>query len=134
MSCPGPYLSDWLNAIATWSDSQPQHASITLTIDIKDDLNDNLNVENGNLIALNRILSETLGQKMVLAEQWTAPWPSIESLRGSIIVVLGGHEGPDWPTFRTVDNAGWVVEVHQSSIRPALFYRIGRLDENHGIT
>ena len=93
MSCPGPYLSDWLNAIATWCDSQPQHAPITLTIDIKDDLNDNLNVENGNLIALNRILSETLGQKMVLAEQWTAPWPSIESLRGSIIVVLSGHEG-----------------------------------------
>ena len=43
-------------------------------------------------------------------------------------------KGLGWPTFGTVDNAGWVVEVHQSSIRPALFYRIGRLDENHGIT
>lgn len=86
-------LSDWLEAIARWSDAYPNHAPITVALDLRDDLTDNVNFDEGDLFRLNEILKSALGEKILLAPSVDeGTWPSVDDMRGKVIVLLAGHE------------------------------------------
>jgi hypothetical protein len=85
-------LRDWLNLIASWSTGHPDHAPITLSLDIKETLTIT------ELGALNHELEDVFGDKLFTMRDWKALpatialWSSIEDLRGRILIVLSGDE------------------------------------------
>lgn len=89
----GDELAAWLKIIADWSDAHPQHAPITLLLDLKDGLGGNRSFEDGDLFALNDTLEKIFGDKLLPSEniQHDA-WPAISELRGRILTVLSGDE------------------------------------------
>ena len=114
---------DWLGIVANWSTNHPLAAPIAVALDLKSDLTDNTSFALGNLGALNQTLESLLGQKLLAARDVPAQWPTVDSLRGRIMVVLSGDE-PTRRAYRldagaTVSVAmnalGQVVEVHASS-------------------
>jgi hypothetical protein len=118
-------LRAWLRLTALWSRTHAAAAPITLALDLKDDLTDNPSYAAGNLAALNDTLSEELGSTLFPADlqlsgDGTAPWPTIDAMRGRIVVVFSGHEGTR-AAYRSdrgsnpavaVNNLGQVVEVN----------------------
>ncbi|MCK6550171.1 hypothetical protein L6R52_30330 [Myxococcota bacterium] len=114
-------LADWLALIARWSERTPGHAPITLTLDLKDDLDENPSAADGDLGALNALLARAFGEKLFRADTLdAAPWPSVRALRGRVVVVLSGSEsariayrGDRGASPAVAMNAkGHVVEVH----------------------
>ncbi len=87
-------LGDWLEQVVSWSVAHPGHAPITLGIELRDDLTDNDNYDEGDLHRLNNILSHELGDKLFEPNEVSdEQWPNVDQLRGKFLVVLGGHEG-----------------------------------------
>jgi hypothetical protein len=114
-------LVDWLALVAEWSTAHPDHAPITLTLDLKDDLDDAGASSDGDLTALNALLAKTFGDALFRADTLdAAPWPSVRALRGRIITVLSGSEtariayrGDRGVSPAIAMNAkGQVIEVH----------------------
>ena len=119
----GDGLGAWLGSVERWSDGNPRHAPITLALDLKDRLTDNRSFAQGNLARLNEELLEAFGPRLFAAEQLTSdPWPTLEALRGRLIVVLSGDEGtrlgyvrdPGHNPAVAINGSGQVVEVHDS--------------------
>ena len=87
------HFAAWLGVIADWSLAHGDHAPITLGLDLKDDLSDNVGESNGDLIALNGKLVAAFGSRLYgPTDLASGPWPSVESMRGKIVVVLSGSE------------------------------------------
>ena len=115
-------LTAWLRAIADWSDANPRHAPITVALDIKDDLTDNRSFAEGDLARLNSELVDGFPRLYTSEQLGSDAWPSVDALRGQVIVVLSGHEPTRVAYVRdrghnpavAVNAAGHVVEVHDS--------------------
>ena len=119
---PSDALADWLEVIAAWSGEHPDHAPITLGLDLKDNLTDNRDFGQGNLAALNARLVEAFGTTLLPAEAIGDVWPRVDAIRGRVIAVLSGHEGTRVAYRRdrgaspavSLDAHGRIVEVHDS--------------------
>ncbi|MGC6417647.1 MAG: hypothetical protein ACON3Z_11035 [Bradymonadia bacterium] len=79
----------WLELVAQWSDANVGHAPIILLLDAKDDLKDNHSPEAGNLGALNEMLRQVYGNKLVAPTVATA-WPQLSEINDRILIVLSG--------------------------------------------
>jgi hypothetical protein len=142
-------LAQWLGAIASWSTANPRHAPITVALDLKDRLTDNRSFAQGNLGRLNQELLEAFDGLFAAEELGSRPWPTVDALRGRVIVVLSGDEETRLAYIRdpghnpavAINAAGQVVEVHDSgggdlwywtgefsSPRRVLWRRHGRYD------
>lgn len=115
-------LGAWLRAIEGWSAANPRHAPITVALDLKDRLTDNRSFAQGDLARLNAELLERFGGLFTPEQLGSDPWPTLDALRGRVIVVLSGHEGtrlgyvrdPGHNPAVAINAAGQVVEVHDS--------------------
>ena len=99
---PTVFLRAWLAAINTWSTSHPKHAPITVALDVKDDLSDNA-AGAGDLRFLNKQIREVFGGKLYTAAGHRHAWPTTESLRGKIIIVLSGSRPTRQAYLRTIE-------------------------------
>ncbi len=133
-------LGGWLAAIANWSGAHPEHAPITVALDLKDDLTDNPTYAAGNLAALNARLEGAFGDRLLRAEEVPGAWPPLQALRGRVLAVLSGHQGSRL-RYRhdvganpavAINDRGQVIEVHDSG-SGALWYWTGRLDPDGGV-
>ena len=79
----------WLELVAQWSDANVGHGPIILLLDAKDDLKDNHSPEAGNLGALNEMLRQVYGNKLVAPTVATA-WPQLSEINDRILIVLSG--------------------------------------------
>ena len=133
-------LSEWLNLIKDWSDDNPGHSPITITLDLKDNLTDNENHENGNLSRLNAVISECLGADLFKAQGFTE-WPSVSELNNKFIVVLSGDElsrklykrDKGYNPAVAINDQGQVIEVHDSG-HGNLWYWTGQLNSDGSIS
>jgi hypothetical protein len=116
-------LHDWLALIAAWSLGHPSHAPITVMFDIKDDLSAAASYAAGNPAALNDEFTAAFGTQRVDPASVANGWPSVDALRGRVMVLLSGD-----PTTRAsyrrdlgrhpavaVNNNGQVVELHDTA-------------------
>ncbi len=149
-----PNLSPWLEVIKTWSDQNAGHAPITLLLDVKGaptgkevdcatvsgGLTSKTSWQDGNLGFLNDKLESTFGPRLFKAAQLTGPWPSVDELRGRILVVLSGdlcarqeyrwHEGRQ-PAV-AMNAHGQIVLVYESG-GGQLGYWTGQHQDDGGI-
>lgn len=122
-------LSDWLRLVEQWSARNPTHAPITLGLDMKDNLSDVREAAHGNVGALNEIIVNVLGTKLVRPSQFETKGrlgqgPTVNQLRGRILVVLSGDLDSRlfyrWDVGArpavAMNSLGWIVEVHDSGI------------------
>lgn len=117
-------LRDWLALVAAWSDAYTGHAPITLTLELRDPISDNTSFDEGDLTRLNQTLRDTLGDKLFKPSTVEdGDWPSVDALRGKVIVVLGGDE-PSRARYRETlgnrpaiagDATGQVLVVHEQT-------------------
>ncbi len=134
-------LFPWLSLIDTWSDANPEHAPITLLLDLRDNLTDNGDFAHGDLTFLNYQLYKAFGEKLYVPFVPPAgvanPWPKAEDLKGKIIIVLSGHEGTrveyvntvtgEQP-YGTIDDSGRVIMVYENG--NSLHYWTGQKRED----
>jgi len=115
-------LAAWLRAVASWSAADARHAPITLALDLKDRLTDNRSFAEGNLARLNQELLDAFERLFTAETLGRGRWPTVDALRGRVIVVLSGDEetrlgyvrDPGHNPAIAVNAAGRVVEVHDS--------------------
>ncbi len=115
-------LRDWMSVVNTWSAQHSTHAPIVVMLDLKDDLTDNPSFAAGNMTALNASISSVFGSRLVLAKDVPGTLPSVDSLRGRVIVLLSGDSGSRAEYKRDVgynpavalNGRGQIVEVHDS--------------------
>ena len=127
-------LSDWLSHVQQWSSVNPGHAPITITIDFKDDLTDNINYMNGSMDKLNDIFVSTLGNAIFAPMHFVGEWPTVDELRNRFILVLSGHEESRQLYKRdrghhpavAINDSGQVFQVHDSG-SGTLWYWTGQL-------
>ena len=80
--------------IATWSSGQRGHAPITIATDVKPDLTKAKSFAQGNPAALNEVLRDAFGDRLLTAEELgTADWPDVDDMRGRVLWVLSGDGG-----------------------------------------
>jgi hypothetical protein len=103
-------LRAWLRAIARWSAANPRHVPILIALDLKDRLTDNRSFAEGGLARLNWELVESLQGLFTAEELGSGPWPTVDALRGRVIVVLTGHLGT---RLAYVRDPGHNPAVHQ---------------------
>lgn len=77
-------LEDWLRLIADWGCRHPDHAPLTLVIDAKNDLREQIELFDA---LLRRCFGDALFTPGDLAG---GAWPTVDALRGRIVVVLSG--------------------------------------------
>ncbi|KAH7096437.1 PLC-like phosphodiesterase [Auriculariales sp. MPI-PUGE-AT-0066] len=113
-------LSDWLAVVNSWSAANPTHAPIQMLLDIKTDLTDNANYAAGNLAALNQVVTDAFGSRLLWASNAPAGLPSVDALRGKVLVVLSG-DGASRSQYKSDtgsspsvarNNRGQIVELH----------------------
>lgn len=85
-------LKEWLGILEKWSRQNPRHGPLTVCIDVKDDLTGTHGKQDGNLKSLNEIIQNVFGKRLFKAEQVGEIWPTVEELRGRILIVLSGDE------------------------------------------
>lgn len=115
-------LRDWLGVVAGWSSANPTHAPIVVMLDLKDDLTDNPSFAAGNMTALNTELTDVFGSQLLLAKDYPGALPSVDALRGRVLVLLSGDSGSRTEYKRDVgynpavalNGHGQIVEVHDS--------------------
>lgn len=128
-------MEDWLGVIATWSDAHPDHVPITVGLDLKNNLAKIETMLEGNLAALNRHVRNALGDKLFTPiELGDGDWPSVNELRGRIIVVMSGDtksrvaylkdHGED-PAV-DMNSHGHILEVHKSQANAGMWFWTGR--------
>ncbi len=101
---PDNYLfSEWLQVINNWSNDQKNnHAPITLFIELKDNIIDSNNTpdELYGIKKLNKIIEDSFSFKYLYTykkfRENNFEWPTVEELKGCIIVVLTSYWGGYW--------------------------------------
>jgi hypothetical protein len=115
-------LRDWLNVVSSWSGQHSTHAPLVVMLDLKDNLTDNPSFAAGNMTALNKELVSAFGSKLLLAKDYPGNLPSVDTLRGRVLVLLSGDGGSRTEYKRDVgynpavalNGHGQIVEVHDS--------------------
>ena len=98
--------------IADWSESQPDHAPITVAVDIKDNLTDNAGPDAGNMGALNSSLQGVLGARLFQAsELGNSAWWSVDSMEASRMRYV---RDTGFRPAVAINDKGQVIEVHDS--------------------
>lgn len=130
-------LQAWMNVVSEWSLAHSGHAPLHLLLNIKDDMTDNRSTADGSLAALNRLILDAFGERLFWARNLGEDWPTIDELRGKVVVGFTGAESTltrlayvrdqgRYPAVAMNDH-GQVVEVHQSESHNALWYWTGQL-------
>lgn len=83
-------LTDWLAIVTTWHDAHPNHLPLTIGFDIKDPISSVATFEDGNLSRFNSLIATTFGPALLTESDVVDGWPTVEDLRGRILVVLSG--------------------------------------------
>lgn len=118
-----PNLEEWLKVIAKWSAQHPNHLPITVLLDSKGNLTDNLSFAQGNPAFLNDLLLSVFGEDALLeAEEVPSGLPLVAGMLGKILVVLSGNLETRTGYLReqgfdpavAINDGGDVVEVHHS--------------------
>ena len=130
-------LQDWLAVVADWSSSNPDHAPINMLLNIKDDMTDNRSTAAGSLAALNSLVLEAFEDRLFWARDLGDSWPSVNSLRGKIIVGLTGRETTSSRVAYLRDRGanpavamndhGQIIEVHKSQTQDMLWFWTGQM-------
>ena len=130
-------LEDWLVVVAEWSASNPAHAPIHMLLNIKDDMTDNRSTAEGSLAALNSLVLEVFGDRLFWSRDLGEAWPSVNSLRGKIIVGLTGRETTSSRVAYLRDRGanpavamndhGQIIEVHKSETQDMLWFWTGQM-------
>lgn len=138
----GNNLKDWLEIINNWSKRKPNHAPITIFLDIKKDLQDRNNRPHKKygLIRFNEQISNALELKKK-PSRWKrlytkkeylqqfggsgSSWPTIGELRGKIIIVLMSfHVFPD-----IIEDLLPIVDIYGISLmHTRQTYQIGEIE------
>jgi hypothetical protein len=134
-------LRDWMTVVSNWSGAHPTHAPIVVMLDLKDDLTDNANYAAGNMTALNQEITGVFGSKLLPAKDYPGALPSIDTLRGRVVVLLSGDGGSRTEYKRDVGHnpavamnaLGQIVEVHDSG-GGGLWYWTGRYGPDGQVT
>ena len=89
---PDDLLGSWLKVVNDWSIANPGHDPITIVLDAKDDLTDNVDAD---LEELNRRLEAIFGPRLYTREEHEtqSAWPDVNELRGRVLCVLSGNGG-----------------------------------------
>lgn len=87
---PDDLLTSWLNVVAAWSGANPLHSPITIVLDSKDDLTDNVVAD---LEVLNDRLKSIFGSRLFTREDFEKhpAWPDVTDMQGRILCVLSGN-------------------------------------------
>ncbi len=126
-------LRDWLRVVSTWSQAHRAHAPLAVAFDIKDDLTDNPSYADGNLAALNDLVRASFGEALLPSSEVAAAWPTVDALRGRVLVVLSG-DGATRVAYRrdqgrrpavAMNTRGVVIEAHDDGAN-GLWYWTGR--------
>jgi len=136
-------LQEWVNAVAEWSIEHSDHSPLHLLLNIKDDMTDNRSTADGSLAALNRLILDAFGERLFWARNLGDDWPTINDLRGKIVVGFTGAESTStrvayvqdqgrYPAVAMNDH-GQIIEVHQSESHSALWYWTGQLQEDGSV-
>jgi hypothetical protein len=150
-------LREWLEVVESWAAARrgaggaPRHGVLTVALDLKSALVRAAAFESGSLAALNGTLRGVFGDALVTPGEFersaagSRDGPTLEALRGRVIVVLSGHPqsrvGYRWDVGANpavaVNERGWVVEVHESPTGPTcthdLWYWTGRRGEDGAV-
>jgi len=124
-------LKDWLAVVNEWSLENPQHAPITITLDLKDNLTDNHSHTMGGFSAFNQLLLDIFSDRLVPV---SSSLPSVADLRGKVMIVISGDEESRKHYKRdkghnpavAINDQGQVMEVHDSGTG-WLWYWTGQL-------
>ena len=130
----------WLELVAQWSDVNVGHGPIILLLDAKDNLKDNHSPEAGNLGALNEMLRQVFGNKL-LKPNTVAAWPPLSEMNDRILIVLSGERTTrkayvidEGVTPAVSSHASGIVVSMHSDGGERLWYWTGRIaPENSGV-
>ena len=131
----GLLLPEWLDVVNDWSGDHPEHVPITVVLDIKDNLTDNEDANQGNLGALNEQIRKAFGSRLLSPGDLPGgSWPVVESLRGRVLVQLSGDSTSRMRYVRdtgfrpavAMNDKGQVIEVHDSG-SGTLWYWTGQM-------
>ncbi len=133
----GAALADWLDLVAAWSAGHPGHAPITVYLDLRDNLTDNRSPGEGNLGHLNNELIRAFGSGLFEPDEMNGgSFPTIDELKGQVIVVLSGVRENRFQggSFRdrgnqpavAMNSFDQVIECHDNG-KGDLWYWAGRL-------
>ena len=129
-------LSAWLDVINEWSQNNPEHAPIILTIDLKDNLMDNKSFAEGNLSKLNDVLSTHINRLW----QPRDGLDDLDAARGHTLCILSGdggtrrgylHDKGASPALN-INSSGVALEVHDSR-SGSLWYWSGIITSADGL-
>jgi hypothetical protein len=123
-----------------WSEENPGHTPVHVLLNIKDDMTDNRHTADGSFAALNQLILDTFGDRLFWARNLGDEWPTVNSLRGKMIVGLTGQETTgsrrayvrdrgETPAVAMNDH-GQVIEVHKSESHNTLWYWTGQMQDD----
>ena len=113
------HVQDWLE-IFDWSVENPNHSLITVVLDIKDDLTDNLSFRK-EMAAFNAVVVDQFSYKLLKASEWNSQ-EYVSDVQGKFQVILSG-DGDTRKAYKrdkgenpavAVNNSGQVIFVHDS--------------------
>jgi hypothetical protein len=130
------HLQDWLGVIYEWSLEHPNHSLITVVLDIKDNLTDNHSYQEGNLAAINDLISNQFSSHLLQSHDWNMDLTVAET-RGKIQVILSGDRETRKMYKRdkgnnpavAVNDQGQVISVHESG-QGTLWYWTGQINSS----
>ncbi len=135
-------LAAWFSVLVEWSDTHWGHSPITVYIDLKDTFAGD-HPDDGNFGAFNALLETQFGERLYTPEHLRSDgsWPWVADMRDRFVLVLTGSEDGqlDYRRDRGVDpaiainDAGQVVEVHQSQSEEVLWSWSGQLQPDGSI-
>ena len=136
-------LEDWLSVISGWSLANRDHAPINLLLNIKDDLTDNRSTSQGSLAALNSMVVSQFGERLFWARDHEGVWPTVNALRGKVIVGLTGRETTSSRVAYlrdkgvnpavAINDYGQIIEVHKSESQDMLWFWTGQLQADGSV-
>lgn len=85
------HLRDWLDVILQWTLANPGHAPLTLVLDLKNNLGKAADGQ-GSLQDLQDEVLAAFGPALWPASAFEGTWPTVDSLRGRVLVVLSGNQ------------------------------------------
>lgn len=101
-------LLSWLDMLATWHRSTGDHLPLTLGIDVKDDLSARVA---GDILHLESLFVDAFGEAIFGPTDLAGDWPTVESMRGRVVLVLSGDQNTRLHYHRTVTRPAMFTEV-----------------------
>lgn len=133
------FIKAWLQQIRNWSLAHPDHAPITVMVDLKHDLSSGgKGYAEGGFPFLQEMWLEVFGDSAYWAsEKPGGTWPTVDELRGRIIGMLSGsrnarifyQQDEGYKPQVSVNDAGLVVETHQNQYGRSIYYWTGRITD-----